>query len=117
MRLLYMTKGTVIKELFTKCILPLAYCGAIIFTFYSISTLDNVNILTYIIVAVAFGLPVGIRKMFIWLVPSFSNLGTGACIIILDFIIGGFIGVFMLVWFFIRGMWYIPLTIYRCFKV
>ena len=53
-----MTKGTVIKELFTKCILALAYCGAIIFTFYSISTLDNVNILTYIIVAVAFGLPV-----------------------------------------------------------
>ncbi len=113
-----MTKGTIIKELFVKCILPLSYCGAIVFTFYIISTtLPDVNLLTYIMVAVAFGLPVGIRKMFILLVPTFNNLGTGACIVILDFIIGGFIGIFMLVWFFIKGLWYIPFTIYRCFKI
>lgn len=112
-----MTKGTITKELFTKCIIPLAYCGIIIFTFYSISTLDNVDMLTYMIVAVAFGLPVGIRKMFLWFVPTFNDLGTGVCIIVLNCFIGGTIGVFMLVWFFIRGLWYIPLTIYRYFKV
>lgn len=111
-----MSKGTITKELFTKCILPLAYCGAIIFTFYSMSTLDNVDMITYMIVAAAFGLPIGIRKMFLWLVPTFSDLGTGACIVILDFFLGGVIGVFMLVWFFIRGLWYIPLTIYRYIK-
>lgn len=77
----------------------------------------NPDIMKYIIVLLAFGLPIGIRKMFIWLVPTrFSGIGEGTAIIMLDCVIGAFIGVFMLMWFFVKGIWYIPLTIYRYIK-
>ncbi len=54
------------------------------------------------------GLPFGIHRMCVWIVP-----GGGAALFALNFIIGGLIGGFVLVWRLLVAAWYVPLTIYR----
>ena len=44
------------------------------------------------------GLPFGIHRMCVWIVPGGSSLGGGAALFALNFIIGGLIGGFVLVW-------------------
>ena len=46
--------------------------------------------------------------MCVWIVP-----GGGAALFALNFIIGGLIGGFVLVWGLLGAAWYVPLTIYR----
>ena len=41
------------------------------------------------------------------------SLGGGAALFVLNFIIGGLIGGFVLVWRLLVAAWYVPLTIYR----
>ena len=59
------------------------------------------------------GLPFGIHRMCVWIVPGGGSLGGGAALFILNFIIGGLIGGFVLVWRLLVAVWYVPLTIYR----
>ena len=44
-----------------------------------------------------------------------GSLGTALPLFLLNFIIGGVIGGFVLVWRLLVSTWYIPLTIYRLF--
>ena len=53
-------------------------------------------------------------QMFAWFVPG-GSLGTALPLFLLNFIIGGVIGGFVLVWRLLVAAWYIPLTIYRLF--
>ena len=46
--------------------------------------------------------------MCVWIVP-----GGGAALFVLNFVIGGIIGGFVLVWRLLVAVWYVPLTIYR----
>ena len=48
------------------------------------------------------------------IVPG-GSLGTALPLFLLNFIIGGVIGGFVLVWRLLVSTWYIPLTIYRLF--
>ena len=56
---------------------------------------------------------IGIHRMCVWIVPGGSSLGGGAALFALNFIIGGLIGGFVLVWRLLVAAWYVPLTIYR----
>jgi len=51
--------------------------------------------------------------MCVWIVPGGGSLGGGAALFALNFIIGGLIGGFVLVWRLLVAAWYVPLTIYR----
>ena len=51
--------------------------------------------------------------MCVWIVPGGGSLGGGAALFVLNFIIGGLIGGFVLVWRLLVAAWYVPLTIYR----
>lgn len=42
-----------------------------------------------------------------------GSLGGGIALFALNFIIGGVIGGFVLVWRLIVAVWYVPLTVYR----
>ena len=42
-----------------------------------------------------------------------DSLGGGAALFVLNFVIGGIIGGFVLVWRLLVAAWYVPLTIYR----
>ena len=59
------------------------------------------------------GLPFGIHRMCVWIVPGGGSLGGGIALFALNFIIGGVIGGFVLAWRLIVAVWYVPLTVYR----
>ena len=42
-----------------------------------------------------------------------SSLGGGIALFVLNFILAGIIGGFVLAWRLIVAVWYVPLTIYR----
>lgn len=50
--------------------------------------------------------------MCVWIVPGGDSLG-GAALFVLNFVIGGIIGGFVLVWRLLVAAWYVPLIIYR----
>ena len=103
MEVLTVTKSEVIKEFFKKSVLPVAVAALLYCIFKSVCTKDGVT-----------GLPFGIPRMFAWIVPG-GSLGTALPLFLLNFIIGGVIGGFVLVWRLLVSTWYIPLTIYRLF--
>ena len=51
--------------------------------------------------------------MWLWFVPGGGSMGGGVALFALNFIIGGIIGGFVLVWRMIVAVWYVPLTAYR----
>lgn len=59
------------------------------------------------------GIPFGIRRMFVWLVPHGYDTGGTFGIIALNFIVGGLIGGVILVWRLVVAAWYVLLTVYR----
>ena len=83
-----MTRTEAIKEFFKKAVLPVAIAGLLYCIFKS-------------------------ACISVWIVPGGSSLGGGAALFALNFIIGGLIGGFVLVWRLLVAAWYVPLTIYR----
>lgn len=59
------------------------------------------------------GLPFGLHRMCLWIVPGGDSFGGGIALFALNFIIAGMIGGFVLVWRLIVAVLYVPLTIYR----
>ena len=69
--------------------------------------------LDYVWLWILCGLPFGLHRMCLWIVPGGGSLGVGIALFALNFIIGGVIGGFVLAWRLIVAVWYVPLTIYR----
>mgnify|MGYP007039086749 FL=1 len=90
-----MTKSEVIKEFFKKSVLPVAVAALLYCIFKSAYTKDGVT--NYVWLFILCGLPFGIPRMFAWIVPG-GSLGTALPLFLLNFIIGGVIGGFVLVW-------------------
>lgn len=59
------------------------------------------------------GVPFGIRRMFLWLIPINHDFTVTAGIFAVNIIAGGLIGCIVIVWQLLVAAWYIPLTIYR----
>lgn len=106
-----MTKGEVWKDFFKQTVLPVTVT---LFLFYMFKNVFTENGKTaYFYVWLCCGIPFGIRRMFVWLIPHGYDLGATAGIIAFNFIIGGIIGGVILIWRLLVAAWYIPLTIYR----
>ena len=110
MEVLTVTKSEVIKEFFKKSVLPVAVAALLYCIFKSACTKDGVT--DYVWLFILCGLPFGIPRMFAWIVPG-GSLGTALPLFLLNFIIGGVIGGFVLVWRLLVAVWDIFLTIYR----
>lgn len=95
MEVLTVTKSEVIKEFFKKSVLPVAVAALLYCIFKSACTKDGVT--DYVWLFILCGLPFGIPRMFAWIVPG-GSLGTALPLFLLNFIIGGVIGGFVLVW-------------------
>lgn len=112
MEVLTVTKSEVIKEFFKKSVLPVAV-AALLYCIFKSSLHKRWSHRLGMAVHLC-GLPFGIPRMFAWIVPG-GSLGTALPLFLLNFIIGGVIGGFVLVWRLLVSTWYIPLTIYRLF--
>ena len=106
MEVLPMTRTEAVKEFFKKAVLPVAIAGLLYCIFKSACIRDGELDLFWLWILC--GLPFGIHRMCVWIA-----LGGGAALFVLNFVIGGIIGGFVLVWRLLVAAWYVPLTIYR----
>ena len=95
-----MTRTEAVKEFFKKAVLPVAIAG-LLYCIFKSACIRNGE------------LDLGIHRMCVWIVPGGDSLGGGAALFVLNFVIGGIIGGFVLVWRLLVAAWYVPLTIYR----
>ena len=107
-----MTRGKIIKDFFKKCVLPVAVAALLYLIFKSAVTKDGVT--DYMWLFILCGLPFGVPRMFMWIVPG-GSIATALPLFLLNFVIGGIIGGFVLVWRLLVAVWYVPLTVYRLF--
>lgn len=106
-----MTTKDIAKDFFTKTILPVCVAGIFFAIFRAAFTKDGVT--DYFLVWILCGIPFGIRHMRLWLIPYGFDLGGTLGTWAINFIVGGLIGGFVLVWRMLCAAWYVILTIYR----
>ena len=99
-----MTRGEAIKDFCCKTILPVA-AAALLYCIFRSACVKNGELLC--------GLPFGIWRLRLWIIPGGGSLGGGIALFALNFILAGIIGGFVLVWRLIVAAWYVPLTMYR----
>lgn len=108
-----MTRGEAIKEFFKKSIVPVVLAMLLVCIFKSACTKDGV--VDYVWLWILCGLPFGLHRMCLWIVPGGGSMGSSIALFALNFIIGGVIGGFVLAWRLVVAVWYVPLTVYRLF--
>ena len=85
-----MTRTEAIKEFFKKAVLPVAIAGLLYCIFKSACIRNGELDLLWLWILC--GLPFGIHRMCVWIVPGGDSLGGGAALFVLNFVIGGIIG-------------------------
>ena len=106
-----MTRSEAIKAFFFKSVLPVTV-ALILYCIFKSACMKNGE-LDYVWLWIFCGLPFGLHRMCLWIVPGGGSLGGGIALFALNFIIGGVIGGFILAWRLIVAVWYVPLTVYR----
>lgn len=94
-----------------KTILPVASAALLYYIFRSACVKNGE--LDYLWLWILCGLPFGIWRLRLWIIPGGGSLGTGIALFALNFILAGFIGGFVLAWRLLVAAWYVPLTLYR----
>lgn len=110
-----MIRGEIWKDFFKRTVLPVIIAWFLFSMFKNVFT--NNGETNYFYVWLCCGIPFGIRRMFVWLVPHGYEIGGTVGIVALNFILGGIIGGVILIWRLVCAAWYIPLTVFRLLTV
>ncbi len=105
-----MTRGEALKNFCIKSILPAAVAMLLFCIFKSACTKDGIT--DYVRLWILCGLPFGIHRMCLWIIPGGRSFGGSIALFVINFIIGGMIGGFVLAWRLIVAVRYVPLTAY-----
>lgn len=105
-----MTRKEAVFQFFRKSIVPVAGAVLLVCIFKSACIKDGT--VDYLWLWILCGLPFGLHRMWLWIVPD-GSMGSGIALFALNFIVGGIIGGFVLVWRLIVAVCYVPLTMYR----
>ena len=103
-----MTQGEIWKDFFKKTVLTVLIAGVLFYWATLVFTKDGAT--NYFYVWLCCGIPFGIRRMFVWLIPRGFDLSGTVGVVALNFIVGGLIGGVILIWRLAVAAWYIPLT-------
>lgn len=106
-----MTKSEIIKDFLKKCVLPMVVAALLYFMFKTVCIKDGK--LDLLLLWILCGLPFGLHRMHIWILAGTGSLSGDIALFVMNFVIAGLIGGFVLVWRLLVAAWYIPLTIYR----
>lgn len=106
-----MTRGEALKDFFRKTILPVA-SAALLYCIFRSACVKNGE-LDYLWLWILCGLPFGIWRLRLWIIPGGGSLGGGIAMFLLNFVFAGLIGGCVLVWRLLVAAWYVPLTLYR----
>ena len=85
-----------------KVILPLGLAALLLLLFRPVYT-ENGTI-NYLLLWICVGIPFGIHRMFLWLVPHKFDLAGTVGVFALNVIVGGLIGGFALIWQVVSGI-------------
>lgn len=91
-----MTRSEAIKAFFFKSVLPVTV-ALILYCIFKSACVKNGEI-DYVWLWILCGLPFGLHRMCLWIVPGGGSIGGGIALFALNFIIGGVIGGFVLAW-------------------
>ena len=105
-----MTRKEVLYLFFRKSVIPVVSVALLVCIFKSACMKDGA--VDYLWLWILCGLPFGLHRMWLWIVPD-GSMGSGIALFALNFIVGGIIGGFVLVWRLIVAVCYVPLTMYR----
>ena len=105
-----MTRKEAVFQFFRKSIVPVVSAALLVCIFKSACIKDEM--VDYLRLWILCGLPFGLHRMWLWIVPD-GSMGSGIALFALNFIVGGIIGGFVLVWRLIVAVCYVPLTMYR----
>ena len=106
-----MTRKEILGSFIKKTVIPVVSVLVLFLIFKSMFTRNGET--NYFYVWLCCGIPFGIRRMFMWIVPHGYDIGGTLGIISLNFIVGGLIGIVILFFRLLCAAWYVPLTIYR----
>ena len=106
-----MRRSEAIRAFFVKSALPVVGATMLYFIFKSACMKDGS--LDYVWLWILCGIPFGLHRMFLCLIPGRRSFGGGIAMLALNFIVCGVVGGFVLVWRLLVAAWYIPLTTYR----
>ena len=106
-----MTRGEIWKDFFKKVIVPVPLTAFLFYWGKSIFTQNGET--NYFYVWLFCGVPFGIRRMFLWLIPVNHDFTTTVGIFAVNIIAGGMIGFVVLLWKLLVAACYIPLTAYQ----
>ena len=79
----------------TQVILPLVLAATLVFLFRPVYMAEGS--INYLLLWICVGLPFGVCRMFLWLVPHRFDLAGTVAVFVLNIIIGGVIGGFALI--------------------
>ena len=85
-----MTRGEALKDFFRKTILPVA-SAALLYCIFRSACVKNGE-LDYLWLWILCGLPFGIWRLRLWIIPGGGSLGGGIALFLLNFVFAGLIG-------------------------
>ena len=106
-----MTRKEIAKDFFSKVILPVCLAGFLFAMFKPVFTNDGIT--DYFKVWLVCGIPFGIWRLRVWLIPRGYDIGGTVGVWALNIIIGGLIGGVIIIWRLLVAAWYLILTVYR----
>lgn len=106
-----MTKSEIAKDFLKKSVLPLFLAWFLFAMFRPVFT--NEGVTDYFKVWLACGVPFGIWRLRLWLIPRGFDIGGTIGVWALNIIVGGLIGGIVIVWRLLVAAWFLPLTIYK----
>ncbi|MDL2218591.1 DUF6050 family protein [Christensenellaceae bacterium OttesenSCG-928-M15] len=106
-----MTRTDIVKDFLKKTVLPVFLAWFLFSMFRPVFTSDGVT--DYFKVWLACGVPFGIWRLRVWLIPRGFDIGGTVGVWAFNLIIGGLIGGVVVVWRFLVAAWYTVLTVYR----
>lgn len=105
-----MTRKESLTAFIKKTLLPVAVTAMLFFIFKSACTKDGIT--DYFMLWLLCGLPFGIHRMFLWIIPNGRSFGGSIAVFALNILLGAVIGGIVLIWRLVVAAWYVPLTVY-----
>lgn len=102
------------KDFLKKVIVPVVLIGLLLLLFKPIYMADGE--MNYLYMWILVGIPFGMRRMCMWLIPKNYGIAGTVGIIAFNFIIGGLIGGFVVVIQVLQAVWYCLKCVASIFK-
>ena len=93
------------KEFLRKVVFPVGATAFLAALFYPLCVENGVC--DYLKLWILAGIPFGVHRMFVWVIPRGFNLGGTVGVLVMNLLVGGVIGGIVLVWRLVLAIFYL----------